>query len=486
MAPERPSRPGGTSLPGTRTPAVATAADDRGPSRAEVQQRISSLYDQAETSTGNYNATRAMSRAGRPRANSSPGRASRDADPLLDSIAKQWFDGARAQFGPSVPAALPADRMPKPANSRPAASARGAIDGPAGLGREANLPALLELTAGPDAAVTTGARPELTGGPGAALTAGPVAELPARALPELPAVTPMEPTVIATPAETTAGAPAELPARTMSVPLPTPPETQLETVRALPATVARPRQPAWWSSKERLQRKVAQARELLARHAAQHSAPPVQAAPVPAAAAPATAPWPTSEESWPSPYPGPEQVLQQSAEFVPALPVDVGGTALGADIAPAPEQAVTTPSFAAPAAPPVAEAVPVGEPMGSAYERKAAKALDFARAQIGRPCVWGATGPDSYDCSSLTQAAWRTAGVALPRTAYEQSASGTAISLAELRAGDLIFFYGDAGHVGLYSGNGMMVHAPSPGASIREESIFFAGPQAIQGAVRPA
>jgi cell wall-associated NlpC family hydrolase len=128
----------------------------------------------------------------------------------------------------------------------------------------------------------------------------------------------------------------------------------------------------------------------------------------------------------------------------------------------------------------------VAETPAAAYERKAAKALEFARAQIGRPCVWGATGPDSYDCSSLTQAAWRAAGVALPRAAFEQAGSGTPVELTDLRPGDLVFFYSEVNHVGLYAGDGTMVHAPSPGASIREESVFFAGPQAIHSAIRPA
>jgi hypothetical protein len=122
----------------------------------------------------------------------------------------------------------------------------------------------------------------------------------------------------------------------------------------------------------------------------------------------------------------------------------------------------------------------------SGYGGKAAKALAFARAQIGKPCVWGATGPDSYDSSSLTQAAWRAAGVSLPRTVHGQATAGTAIPLTDIQFGDLIFFHDNVSHVGFYTGNGMMIHAPSPGASIREESIFFAGQKAIHSALRPA
>jgi cell wall-associated NlpC family hydrolase len=122
----------------------------------------------------------------------------------------------------------------------------------------------------------------------------------------------------------------------------------------------------------------------------------------------------------------------------------------------------------------------------STYASKAAKALTFARAQIGKPYVWGATGPGSYDCSGLTQAAWKAAGVDLPRTTYDQVTAGTTIPLTSARPGDLIFFYDNIGHVGLYIGNGMMIHAPKPGAYVREESIFYDGEGSIHSVVRPA
>ena len=122
----------------------------------------------------------------------------------------------------------------------------------------------------------------------------------------------------------------------------------------------------------------------------------------------------------------------------------------------------------------------------SSYATKAEKALAFARAQIGKPYVWGATGPGSYDCSGLTQAAWKAAGVSLPRTTYDQVNAGTTVSLADARPGDLIFFYDDISHVGIYIGNGMMIHAPKPGAYVREESIYYGGESIIHSVVRPA
>ncbi|MFH9010573.1 NlpC/P60 family protein [Streptomyces sp. NPDC017943] len=122
----------------------------------------------------------------------------------------------------------------------------------------------------------------------------------------------------------------------------------------------------------------------------------------------------------------------------------------------------------------------------SSYATKADKALAFARAQIGKPYVWGAVGPGSYDCSGLTQAAWKAAGVTLPRTTYDQVDAGTTVPVSQARPGDLVFFYDDVTHVGLYIGNGMMIHAPKPGTYVREESVYYDGESAIHSVVRPA
>ncbi|MFB0616827.1 C40 family peptidase [Streptomyces sp. AGS-58] len=116
---------------------------------------------------------------------------------------------------------------------------------------------------------------------------------------------------------------------------------------------------------------------------------------------------------------------------------------------------------------------------------KAGKAVAFARAQLGKPCVWGAAGPGSYDCSGLTQAAWKSAGVTLPRTARDQAAAGTGVPPADARPGDLVFFHDDRRHVGLCTGDGMMIHAPRPGAYVREEPISSAGESAVHSVVRP-
>lgn len=125
-------------------------------------------------------------------------------------------------------------------------------------------------------------------------------------------------------------------------------------------------------------------------------------------------------------------------------------------------------------------------PADSSYAAKTEKALAFARARIGKPYVWGATGPGSYDCSGLTQGAWKAAGVSLPRTTYDQVEAGTTVAVSQAQPGDLVFFYDDITHVGLCIGNGMMIHAPKPGTYVREESIFYDGESSLHSVVRPA
>ncbi|HWU11203.1 MAG TPA: NlpC/P60 family protein [Streptomyces sp.] len=114
----------------------------------------------------------------------------------------------------------------------------------------------------------------------------------------------------------------------------------------------------------------------------------------------------------------------------------------------------------------------------AAPHARAAQAVGFAYGALGKPYVWGATGPFSFDCSGLTQAAWRAAGVSLPRTTYTQINAGRRVSRSELAPGDLVFFYPGVTHVGLYIGDGRMIHAPRPGAPVRIAPISempFAG-----------
>ncbi|MEU1941980.1 NlpC/P60 family protein [Stenotrophomonas sp. NPDC087984] len=122
-------------------------------------------------------------------------------------------------------------------------------------------------------------------------------------------------------------------------------------------------------------------------------------------------------------------------------------------------------------------------PSAPANSSKAAQAIAFAKSQLGKPYVWGATGPSSFDCSGLTQAAWKSAGISLPRTTWDQVKVGTRVSTSELQPGDLVFFYDDISHVGLYIGDGMMIHAPKPGDVVKKAPITE---MPIYGSVRPA
>jgi cell wall-associated NlpC family hydrolase len=97
--------------------------------------------------------------------------------------------------------------------------------------------------------------------------------------------------------------------------------------------------------------------------------------------------------------------------------------------------------------------------------------VKFAYAQIGKPYRWAAEGPNAYDCSGLVTAAYRNAGVQLPHNSRQQWRSVTPISRSQLRPGDVVFYYPDVHHVGIYMGNGMMVHAPTFGEPVRMDRI---------------
>lgn len=101
----------------------------------------------------------------------------------------------------------------------------------------------------------------------------------------------------------------------------------------------------------------------------------------------------------------------------------------------------------------------------------AATAIETALAQVGDPYVWGASGPDGFDCSGLTSFAYRAAGVTLPRSSRSQAELGTQVSRSELKPGDLVFFYDPISHVGLYIGDGKMVHARTFGQPVAVASV---------------
>ncbi|WLQ33363.1 NlpC/P60 family protein [Streptomyces castrisilvae] len=109
-----------------------------------------------------------------------------------------------------------------------------------------------------------------------------------------------------------------------------------------------------------------------------------------------------------------------------------------------------------------------GLPAGSS--RAAAAVLAVHRA-LGRPYVWGANGPSGFDCSGLMQWAYAQAGVSLPRTSQAQRYAGRMVPLSEARPGDLVAYRADASHIGMYVGNGQVIHAPYPGAPVRYDPV---------------
>ncbi|MET8564486.1 NlpC/P60 family protein [Streptomyces flaveolus] len=515
-------------------------------SRDEVRQRIASLYDQAENDTGNFNATRAMAARTRSRGVPLAKLAGRRSDPALDEIARQWFDAARADLGPTVPAVLPADRLP----DRPAAPSRSrermerlplpggerevrALPGggtePLGLpsgGSEApglpggggevralpggerralgmggglpeQRPAAPEPGTGPAVAeLTAGSATDPTSG---SLPAGPLeagssqaGSLPVGTLPALE--TGRSALVDATSSGELVGLPLGLgdgaaepagwgttqpanwatagpagPAVLPGAARPAAHRAAVQPPRTLPGCAGFVRlSPA--AAKAGIRRKLDTARDLLSGRTARLGLPGAAVRPVPvppdwsAGARRMAQPAVTSSVPW----------QQPGAE--PAVPASTAGS-LPVDVSP---PVTDTGSL------PLPLPLPTPAPVESPRALRAAKAIAFARAQLGKPCVWGATGPDSYDCSSLTQAAWRAAGVTLPRAAHEQALAGTPVTTAGLEPGDLVLFFEGDRHVGLYVGDGMMVHAPGPGSSIREESIYGAGEAAIHRIIRPA
>ena len=479
--------------------------------RDEVRRRIDFLYEQAENATGNYNATRAKSAAGRNRGVALSKRSGPRPDPGLDAVARQWFDAARAKLGPTVPAVLPADRLPEP----PAGPARSWDRANPG-DRDALSVALPELAPGSAGRASDRAVAELTGGssaasngrPRAALEAGTSGltgarpELPAGRPAELPAARPVElPSMTAElsapmslrPAAWGAAEPAHLgvpetsgagPAETAVLPVATLPEPQAAPAwmpRELPASGAAPRHPSPADSKASHRRKLAAARDLLSRHAAQLTSSAMAFQPLtgqweqPRWTAPGTAATPSAP------------ALVTPAPVTPAPFDPLGGT--GSFTRSTIDAFTDTGAFPQPALTDTGSFTPFPTPFPTPFTpdtTRAAKAIAFARAQIGKPCVWGATGPESYDCSSLIRAAWQAAGVTLPRAAHEQALAGVPVALAGLEPGDLVLFFDDDRHVGLHIGDGMMIHAPGPGSTIREESIYGAGESAIHRVIRPA
>jgi cell wall-associated NlpC family hydrolase len=115
-----------------------------------------------------------------------------------------------------------------------------------------------------------------------------------------------------------------------------------------------------------------------------------------------------------------------------------------------------------------------------APSERVADTLRFACAQLGDPYRWAASGPDAWDCSGFTSGSWRAGGVSLPHSSRMQFGYGQRVSKGSLLPGDLVFFYSPISHVGIYIGNGMMIHAPSSGDVVKIAPVL----RNFSGAVR--
>ena len=131
------------------------------------------------------------------------------------------------------------------------------------------------------------------------------------------------------------------------------------------------------------------------------------------------------------------------------------------------QRAAEVPAAAAPA--------PAPAPRVAAAGGAARTAVDTALAQLGDPYVWAAAGPDAFDCSGLVQYAYAAAGVRLPHSSTMQSQMGTPVSRSQLQPGDLVFFYSPVSHVGIYVGDGQMVHASTYGQPVKVASVDAMG-----------
>ncbi|MFO7191636.1 MULTISPECIES: C40 family peptidase [Thermocrispum] len=108
-----------------------------------------------------------------------------------------------------------------------------------------------------------------------------------------------------------------------------------------------------------------------------------------------------------------------------------------------------------------------------APSERAQIAVDAAMSKRGSPYVYGAEGPDAFDCSGLTSWAYQQAGISIPRSSSAQSQSGTAVPRDQLAPGDLVFFYSPVSHVGMYIGDGLMVHAPQQGDVVKVAPVMW-------------
>jgi cell wall-associated NlpC family hydrolase len=164
------------------------------------------------------------------------------------------------------------------------------------------------------------------------------------------------------------------------------------------------------------------------------------------------------------------QSFKRSAQLAVAGALAVG--AFAATAAPASADPITipgvgtfeVPGVSIPQLPGITDIAPAAPaaPISSVGEQ----AVRAAESKLGSPYVYGASGPDAFDCSGLVQWAYKQAGLNLPRTSYDQAAAGVAVSQSDLQVGDVISFYGGS-HSGIYAGNGNVIHASTAGQPVK-------------------
>lgn len=172
--------------------------------------------------------------------------------------------------------------------------------------------------------------------------------------------------------------------------------------------------------------------------------------------------------------------MAQPAEAIPVVvpntgvTVEVPGLENVPNLANVPGAAQWVPSLAGQANAVSYSAVNTAAAQAAAPQAPTGQAVvDAARSKIGAPYVYGAAGPSAFDCSGLTSWAYAQIGKTIPRTSYGQAAEGTPVSRDQLQPGDIIAFYGGASHVGIYTGNGTVIHAINEGTPLSETSIDY-------------
>jgi cell wall-associated NlpC family hydrolase len=165
--------------------------------------------------------------------------------------------------------------------------------------------------------------------------------------------------------------------------------------------------------------------------------------------------------------PGPEPTTGPLAALAVNFVIPTGLAGRSDIVASAATAATTPPAARVAPAGPVAVPVAVPRPVPAVRPSTGSIALAAAMSERGTPYVWGGTTPHGFDCSGLALWSFSRDGVKLPRTSQAQSTVGAAVSRADLRPGDLVFFYSPVSHVAIYVGNGQVVHAPEPGQRVK-------------------